>query len=273
MRAWSPANHTFLLGGGRRDHLICLHSIQVPVSSFPRHHQRIFITAWKNFPLWATVFRHSSSGRGNAALKAAGGDSIATWLKHFHVFLYLNEEAHIRGMLGRRGVVVGGDQEAIWKMIRLNLWLKLIWLRNSGKCLAGGFFGGGVLSKCLSEFQGFACTLTITNGLECVSAPFMLRAGVFSPCPFQRHRVGDGLSPVASLTKVHQPRVALFNFCFLHNRRAMLTALSFMEQATPRRAITLLPPSTSARSFSRSALSTVSFGALIAWKKIDDGVH
>lgn len=150
-------------------------------------------------------------------------------------------------------------------MIRLNLWLKLIWLRNSGKRLGGGFLGG-VLSKCLSEFQGSACTPTITNGLECVSAPFMLRAGLFSPCPFQRHQVGDGLSPVASLTKVHEPRVALFHFCFLHNRRAMLTALSFMEQATPSRAISPLPPATSARSFSSSTLSTVSFGALIAWK-------
>lgn len=238
MRVWSRANHTFLPGGDRRDHLICLRSIQVPVSSFPRHHQRIFITAWKNFPLWATVFRHSSRGRGSEALKAAGGDSISTWLKHFHVFLYLNEEAHIRGMLGRWGGKK--NQEAIWKMIRLNSWLKLIWLRNSGKRLGGGFLGG-VSSKCLSEFQGFACTPTITNGLECVSAPFMLRAGVFSPCPFQRHRVGDGLSPVASLTKVHEPRVALFNFCFLHNKRAMLTALSFMEPATPSRTMPLLP--------------------------------
>lgn len=83
-----------------------------------------------------------------------------------------------------------------------------------------------------SEFQGFACTPTITNGLECVSAPFMLRAGVFSPCPFQRHGVGDGLSPVASHTKVHELRVALFNSCFLHNRGAMLTAFSLMEQTT-----------------------------------------
>lgn len=64
----------------------------------------------------------------------------------------------------------------------------------------------------------------------------MLRAGVFSPCPFQRHGVGDGLSPVASLTKVHELRVALFNSCFLHNRGAMLTALSFMEQTTWSRA-------------------------------------
>lgn len=127
-------------------------------------------------------------------------------------------------------------------------------------------FLGGVLSKCLSEFEGSACTPTITNGLECVSAPFMLRAGVFSPCPFQRHRVGDGLSPVASLTKVHEPRVALFNFGFLHNRRALLTALSFMEQATPSRGISLLPPSTSARSFSPSTLLTGFFGALIARK-------
>lgn len=95
----------------------------------------------------------------------------------------------------------------------------------------------GDLSKCLSEFPGFACTLTITNGLECVSAPFMLRAGVFSLCPFQWHRVGDGLSPVASLTKVHKLRVALFSFCFLYNRRALLTALSFMEQRTPRCAL------------------------------------
>lgn len=163
----------------------------------------------------------------------------------------------------------GGNQETIWKMIRLNLWLKLIWLRNSGALgsVSVVVFLGGVLSKCLSEFQGFAYTLTITNGLECVSAPFMLRAGVFSPCPFQRHRVGDGLSPVASLTKVHQPRVALFNFCFLHNRRAMLTALSFMEQAIPSRATSLLPPATSARSFLSSTLLAVSFGALIAWKK------
>lgn len=118
------------------------------------------------------------------------------------------------------------------------------------------FFGGIVLSKCLSEFQGFACTLTITNGLECVSAPFMLRAGVFSPCPFQRHRVGDGLSPVASLTKVHEPPVALFNFCFLHNKRAVLTALSFIEQTTQRRGISLLPPSTSAHSFLSPTLLT-----------------
>lgn len=109
MRARSRANHTFPLGGGRRDHLICLHSTQVPVSSFLRHHQRIFITAWKNFPLWAALFRHSSRGRGNAALKGAGGDSISTWLKHFHVFLYLNEDAHIRGMLGRLGEGGGGS--------------------------------------------------------------------------------------------------------------------------------------------------------------------
>lgn len=143
MRVRSRANHTFLLGGGRRDHLICLHSIQVPVSSFPRHHQRIFITAWKNFPLWATVFRHSSRGRGSAALKAAGGDSSSTWLKHFHVFLYLNEDAHIWGMLGRRGGKKKKNQEAIWKMIRLNLWLKLIWLRNSG-ALGVGFFWGEI---------------------------------------------------------------------------------------------------------------------------------
>lgn len=142
----------------------------------------------------------------------------------------------------------------VLKMIRLNLWLKVIWFLCSdcetltvlvSVSMAAIF---GVLSKCLSEFPGFACTLTIANGLECVSAPFMLRAGVFSLCPFQRHRVGDGLSPVASLTKVHELRVALFNFCFLYNTIALLTALSFMGQRTPSCALSQWyssPPSTS----------------------------
>lgn len=43
----------------------------------------------------------------------------------------------------------------------------------------------------------------------------MLRARVFPTCPFQQHWVGDRLSPLASLSKVHELRVALFNFCSL----------------------------------------------------------
>lgn len=59
----------------------------------------------------------------------------------------------------------------------------------------------------------------------------MLRAGVFSLCPFQQHWVGDRLSPLASLTKVRELRFALFNFCFLYSRRMMLYAFSFMEHS------------------------------------------
>ena len=59
----------------------------------------------------------------------------------------------------------------------------------------------------------------------------MLRAGVFSPCPFQQHWVGDRLSPVASLTKVRELRFALFNFCSLYSRRMMPYAFSFMEHS------------------------------------------
>lgn len=70
----------------------------------------------------------------------------------------------------------------------------------------------------------FACTRTTTNGLECVSAPFMLSSGVFSLCPFQQYWVGDRLSPLASLTKVRRLRFALFNFCFLHSGWMMLYA-------------------------------------------------
>lgn len=59
----------------------------------------------------------------------------------------------------------------------------------------------------------------------------MLRAGVFSPCPFQQHWVGDRLSPVASITKVRELRFALFNFCFLYSGRMMLYAFSCMEHS------------------------------------------
>lgn len=197
--AWSRANHTLPLGGGRRDHLICLHSIQVPVSSFPRHHQWIFITAWKNFPLWATVFRHSSRGRGNAALKAAGGDSISTWLKHFHVLLYLNEAAHIRGMLGRRGGKK--NQQAIWKMIRLNLWLKLIWLRNSGALgsVSVADFWGGRFKQMPLRVSGFGLHTDYNQWIGmCVSSFYAESWSIFtvpfSTAPSRRWTVATGES-------------------------------------------------------------------------------